>query len=248
MSVSQFKGFLPQYGGCEARAVAILAGEWEEKEKTALLVGQYVHAWNDGSLGEFIEKYRPEIYTRQNTLRADFVLADKIIETLRNDPLITKAREGEKEVIMTGELFGMPWKVMIDVYNPDLKVFADLKTCREIHRTEYNPAVKQRQNMIHLYGYDWQMASYAEIVRQNVGGDYFQPHIIAVSKEDPPDKALIYFGTEFIEETLQEMELFAPGVEAVWRGKVEPIRCDRCDYCRATKKLTRAVFYTEIGE
>ena len=143
MSCSLFKSFLPQYGGCEARSIAILAGEWEEKEKTALLVGQYVHAWNDGSLGKFIEKHRPEIYTRHNTLRADFVLADKMIETLKNDPLITKAREGEKEVILTGELFGMPWKCKIDIYNPALRTFTDIKTCREINRRYFNeqPAV-----------------------------------------------------------------------------------------------------------
>ena len=102
--------------------------------------------------------------------------------------------------------------------------------------------------MIELYGYDWQMAIYAEIEWQNrpLAIDYFQPHIIAVSKEDPPDKALIHFGTEFIEEAMTEIGLFASSVKAVWEGRVEPLRCEQCDYCRATKQLTRTVFYMDL--
>jgi len=251
MSNSLFKSFLPQYNGCEARAMAILAGDWQDQvDSKALLVGQYVHAWNEGALQEFIARHSAEINKRDGSPRAEFVQADQMIETLRNDPLITRAREGEKEVIFVGELFGMPWKIMIDVYNLELGVITDLKTCREIHRTEYNPVTRRRENMIQLYGYDWQMASYAEIVRLGTGGGkgWFAPHIIAVSKESPPDKELINFGTEFIKPTLDEMSLFAPGVRAVWTGEVEPTRCGKCDYCRATKVLTKAVHYTEIGE
>lgn len=248
MSVSLFKSFLPQYpGGCEARAVALLNGEWEEPDKDAFLLGGYVHAWNDGSLMEYMAK-NPGLFKPSGQLYAKYEIADKMIATLRNDLLITKAREGEKEVILTGELFGMPWKVMIDILNPKLRTIADLKTTREISRTQYNEVLRCRQNFIEFYGYDWQMAIYAEIERQNRGEvDYFKPHIIAVSKEDPPDKALIHFGTEFIPEVLADMELFAPGIKAVWEGRDEPIRCDKCDYCRATKVLTGTVFYKDVG-
>ncbi len=248
MSNSLFKSFLPQYDGCEARTMAILNRKWEKDDKDAFLLGGYVHAWNEGTLKEYIDKHYLELHQRNGSLYAKYKIADKMIETLRNDPLVEKAREGEKEVIMTGELFGMPWKCMIDIYNPDLKVFADLKTCREIHRTEWNPVTRQRENMIKLYGYDWQMAIYAEIEWQNrpLAIDYFQPHIIAVSKEDPPDKEIIHFGTEFIEKTLTEIGLFASSVKAVWSGRTEPLRCDRCDYCRATKQLTRTVFYMDL--
>ena len=78
-----FKG-LPPIRGMKPGPWLFWLAVGREKEKTALLVGQYVHFGNDGNLGEFIEN-TAEIYTRQNTLRADFVLADKMIETLRND-------------------------------------------------------------------------------------------------------------------------------------------------------------------
>lgn len=36
MSVSQFKGFVPAYGGCEAASVAKLSGEWVEPKRMPL--------------------------------------------------------------------------------------------------------------------------------------------------------------------------------------------------------------------
>ena len=91
------------------------------------------------------------------------------------------------------------------------------------------------------------MAVYAEIERQFRGGeDYFQPHIIAVSKEDPPDKEIIHFGTEFIPEVLSEMELYAERIKGLWQGEIEPIGCGSCSYCRSKKKLTGTVYYMDI--
>ncbi len=246
MGVSQFKGFLPRFGGCEAMAVARLKGEYTDPPNDAFLLGGYVHAWNSGNLQNYMAD-NPELFKQDGTLYAKFAIADDIINTLREDPLIEKARQGEKEVIMTGELFDMPWKIMLDIYTPALKVFTDLKTCREIGQTFWNAELKERINFILHWGYDWQMAAYAEIERQFRGGiGYFQPHIIAVSKEDPPDKEIIHFGTEFIPQALAEMELYAERIKRLWRGEVEPIGCGKCGYCRAKKRLTGTVYYLDI--
>lgn len=248
MGCTQFKSFIPRFRGCEAKAMAKLTGEYLEQDNDAFLLGNYVHAWNSGELQEFMMD-NPSLFKKDGTLYTKYAIGDLMIETLRNDPLIAKVREGQKEVIMTGELFGMPWKIMIDIYNPKLKVFTDLKTCREIHRTYWNEYLGERQNFIEFWGYDWQMAIYAEIERQNRGGEnYFSPHIIAVSKEDPPDKEVIYFGTDFIEQTLKEMEYYAERVKEVWEGKSKPERCGVCDYCRKTKVLSGTVFYKDVGK
>ncbi len=53
MSVSLFKSFLEEYNGCEARTMAVLNGSWEEIKPDSFLVGNYVHAWNQGTLEEF---------------------------------------------------------------------------------------------------------------------------------------------------------------------------------------------------
>lgn len=247
MSQSQFKSFLPQYGGCEAKAMAKLTGEYVDPDNDVFLLGGYVHAWNSGDLQDFMVD-NPSLFKRDGSLYAKYAIGDLMIEVLRKDPMVEKAREGDKEVIMTGELFDMPWKIMIDIYNPKLGVFTDLKTCREIHRTYWNEDLRERQNFIDYWGHDVQMAVYAEIERQQRSGEgYFAPHVIAVSKENPPDKEIIYFGTDFIKETLDEMKYYAKRVKEVWEGKAKPERCGRCDYCRATKMLTNTVFYKDIG-
>ena len=55
---TQFKEFVPELGGCEAKSMAKLRGEWEDKEKTAFLVGKYFHALNEGKVDQFIT-YKP---------------------------------------------------------------------------------------------------------------------------------------------------------------------------------------------
>jgi hypothetical protein len=237
MSVSQFKSFLQ----CEAKTMAYLNGEWKEEDKDAYLIGSYVHAWNEGNLEKFRQEH-PEMFKKDGSLYAKYQVADKMIKTLANDKLISKVREGQKEVVMTSELFGLPWKIMIDIYNPDKRVIADIKTTRKI-------ISNGGQSFIEYYDYFLQLAIYCEVERlynNRPEGDYFHPHIIAVSKETIPDKAAIYLGTEFIKDKLLEVEISIDRIKQLKLGEVEPIRCEECDYCKSTKQLERVIHYTEL--
>ena len=250
MSVSLFKSFLEEYGGCEARTMAVLNEEWEEPETDAFLVGSYVHAWNEGTLEKF-KKEHPEIHSSRGAtkgrLKKDFQIANKMIETLSRAKLIQKLREGQKEVVMWTDIFNIPWKCMIDIYNPKMKSFTDLKTTRSIHQKYWNQYEGIKQNFIEYYGYDIQMAIYAEIERLYTGAsDYLFPHIIAVSKEDIPDKAVIKMGTDFIEDALLNVSMKIERVKKVWKGKLEPTNCGKCDYCKATKELKEIIHYKEL--
>ena len=250
MGVSLFKSFLPKYGGCEAKTMAKINDEWQEPDNPAFLLGSYVHAWNEGNLQEFISQ-NPALFKKNGELYAKYAIGDDMINTLKNDPVAMKALEGQKEIIMTGELFGFPWKIMIDSYNPKAGAFTDLKTSREINKTYWNEYTREKENFITHWGYDWQMAVYAEIERQNRDSDeYLNPHILAVSKETPPDKELIVFDEDmdsFVEDTLNLMESDVPRVFEVWKGNTEPRRCGVCKYCRETKKITMPVHYMEVG-
>lgn len=249
MSVSQYKEFDIAHGGCEARAVAKLHGEWEDEEQTHFLVGSYIHAWNQGPehFRKFCEENKDFIYKKNGGMYAPFEQADKMIYKLKNDELVSKVREGEKEVIMTAELYGVPWKIMIDIYNPAMKSFADIKTVRSIYERIWNENRQARQTFIEYYDYFLQMAIYAEVERLNrQSEEYFAPHIIAVSKEEPPDIAVIYMGTDFIKDKLEEVELKLPYIMMLKNGEIKPQRCERCEYCRATKKLTKVIHYTEL--
>lgn len=242
-SVSQFKSFKE----CEAKTMAKLNGVLVDNKNDAFTLGSYVHLWSEGgNLGEFRVQH-PEMFKKDGDLKANFKVADKMIETLSKDPLIEKVREGQKEVIFTGELYGAKWKIMIDIYNPSSKYFADLKTTRSIQMKYWNEELRVKQNFIEYYDYLLQMAVYAEIERQNRGGeDYLQPHIIAVSKEEIPDKAVILVGTEFIKDKLLEVEALLPHFIRVKNGEEVPTRCEHCDYCRSTKQISKIIHYTEI--
>ena len=242
-SVSQFKAFRE----CEAKTMAKLNGEWTDGENDAFTLGSYVHLWSEGgNLGEFRAAH-PEMFKKDGTLLKKYEVADKMIQTLAEDPLIEKVREGQKEVIFTGELFGAPWKIMIDIYNPANGVFVDLKTTRNIKMKYWNEETRTKENFIEYYDYLLQMAVYAEIEKQNRGGkDYLQPHIIAVSKEEIPDKAVILVGNEFIQDKLLEVETLLPRFIKVKNGEEKPHRCECCDYCRSTKKIDKIIHYTEL--
>lgn len=243
MSVSQFKGFLPSYGGCEARSMAILNGEYERPYNQAFVEGHYVHAWNEGKLDEFKES-NPHLYSTRGAskgrLKSEFKHCDTIIEALESDELIMKVLDGKKEVIMTAELFGVEWKIMIDSYQPDLGttgVFADLKVMRSLDGKYWNNDAQMYENFIQHYGYDLQMGIYAEVERLNTNKEHWAiPHMVVATKENPPNKEILYFDYDSIQSSLNIVENNIERVKAVKSGEEEPIRCEKCEYCRLTKK------------
>ena len=113
MSVSQYKDFAGTYGrrGCEYTALKKLSGEWNPEKTTALLVGSYVDSYFEGTL-EVFKKENPEIFTKTGGLRAEYKKAEEIIKRIERDPFFMQCMSGEKQVIMTGDLFGTKWKII----------------------------------------------------------------------------------------------------------------------------------------
>jgi len=251
MSVSQFKGFIPAYDGCEARAMAELSGEYERPQKNAFDEGHYVHAWNEGTLDEF-KANNPDLYSSRGPtagqLKSNFQHCNKMIEVLESDPLVMKALAGRKEVILTFELFGIPWKVMLDSYQPNVGIFADLKALKEIDGKWWNKEAQCYENFIQHYGYNIQMAVYAEgEKRASDRKEWLIPHMVVVTKQDPPDHEIIYFDYDAIVSGLAIVEQHIERVKTVKSGEVEPVRCEKCDYCRDTKKISRIKHYSELA-
>ncbi len=106
MSVSQFKDFCGTYGKmpCEFTAMEKLKGRWEEPKSKALMVGSYVDSYFEGTLYTF-KKKNPDLFKRDGSLKAEFVKADEIIQRIERDSYFMKFMSGQKQVIMTGELF-----------------------------------------------------------------------------------------------------------------------------------------------
>jgi len=249
---------LKQSVKCEAQAMAQINGLYQMGSTESMLQGSYVHAWSEGNgaLERFIEEH-PEIMSSKGKnaggLKATFQICDKIIDVLKNDKAIYSIiSQCEKEIEFTGEIFGLPIKIKVDLLNRKKGYFADLKIVKSISEHSWSDEYRRKVNFIIDWHYDWQMAIYCEILKQNLG-EYLTPNIIAASKEKVPDKALITFETEkedsltqFVEFTLAEMKPYILRLKDLKEGKAEPIRCEKCDWCKSTKEITEPIYWLDL--
>lgn len=235
LSYSQLKAFL----ACEAAAMYAD----REPPTTAMLTGSYVDAWFEGTLDKF-QAENPQIFKKDGSLKADYQTAEKIIHRVQEDEMFMRYMSGEKQVIMTGEIAGAPYKIKMDSYHAG-KAIVDLKCMRDMnYRWSDDTACKLP--FVEAFGYDMQAAIYREIVRQNTGNTL--PYFLAVAtKEDPPDIALAGIPAEVLDEKLRFVEEITPHIQAVWEGQIPPHRCGVCAYCRRTKKITEILDYRELG-
>lgn len=230
-SVSQYK----QFKKCEASAMAQINGEWDRPMTTALLVGSYVDSWFEGTLDMFKADH-PEIFKMsrgERQLKSDFLQAENIIKFLQKDRMFMRYMSGKKQVILTKELFGAPWKIKMDSYHNDKIV--DLKVMRSMERVG-------GKSFVEHWGYDLQMAIYSAVEGRDLA-----TYLAVATKEDPPDKEIISIPRWRRIELLEEVERSMPHLIAVKAGEIPPKRCGRCEYCRATKVLTEPIDFELVG-
>lgn len=252
MGATQFKNFLT----CEAAALADIQGKYRTEPTTSMLVGSYVDAHFSGTLPVF-QAQHPEIFKRDGSLKAEYQRANDIIARMEDDELYMLLMRGEKQVIRTGEINGVPFKIKIDS-------LLDAETCREIVQRfpdmasvmgpcdgaivdqkvmrdtadVWSEEDRIRVPFVEGWGYDLQGAIY-----QAVEGNML-PFILAVgTKEDPPDLSAVYLSDDHLEAKLHEVEDKVPRFQAIKEGKEPPVRCEKCAYCRATRKLSHAISY-----
>lgn len=242
LSVSQYKDFAE----CEVLAMAKLNGEYVEEKSKALLIGSYIDAYFSNELDEF-KAENPQIFKKDGTLLKDFEKANEIIKVIEDDPLLMKYLGGKKQVIFTGIINGVPFKIKIDSLLP--YAIVDQKIMSSIRELvwKYDKKTKRNRQMdfVEAYGYDIQGAVYQFITKQNLGEQL--PFILApTTKEESPDKALIQIDQEYLDKALEEVKENAPRYQAIKLGLIEPIGCGNCPVCRAKIKLTEVVSYKAL--
>lgn len=238
MGASQFKAFMK----CEASALAEIKGEHIREKSVALLVGSYVDAHFEGTLDIFIAQH-PEILLKSGGLKSDYQYANYIIERIERDPLFMEYMSGKKQVIYSGEIQGVPFKIKVDSDFEDKIV--DLKIMKDFAPV-WNDDAHAKQNFVEAWGYDIQGAIYQEIKRQNTGKKL--PFIIAgATKEKPePDIGLFEIPQSDLDFAMQTVTDNVNRFERIKQGLEEPTRCESCPYCRRTKKLTAVRDYKEL--
>lgn len=254
MSCSQYQSFCE----CEAKAMAKLQGRWTDPDKEAFLVGNYFHTFFEGPEAheQFVREHFDKIFktkvikgkkgepdqTVVTGKYAPYEQADKMIEVAQNDPLIRSLIElpGENEKIMTGELWGVPWRIRLDKYVPDGRMIIDWKTVANISELKWSEALHEKVTFIDAYGYMMRAAVYTEIEKQNAHSSEDAPFIIvAISKQDPPDKEALYLNhRQRYDYELEQIKKRLGMIQMIKAGRIKPKRCGCCDYCRATKVLS----------
>lgn len=244
-SISQYKRFKE----CEARALAELRGDWTNtRDNTALLVGNYVHSYfeSEAAHEEFKKLNGSEMISSRGTtkgqLKKDYLVAEQMIDALKNDYQFMKYYQGKKEEAVTGFLGSVEFKGKIDCLNVDRGYFVDIKTTKcSIDDTVWNG--QERVYWFEAYGYILQMAAYKTMLEAKYNKP-FRPIIYAVTKETPPDTRAI--AIENVDAMQLELDVLAQNIkrlDGVKKGIEKPKPCGHCEYCRANQLTQRVMIF-----
>lgn len=234
MSVSQFKDFLK----CPAMAMAKLSGEYAPEKSRALILGSFVDEMLTGdekSQAKFLAENRDELFKKNGDPYADVAQAMETVERVRKQPLMMHYLSGEHQVIMTGEIEGVPFKIKMDSFDPE-EYITDLKYMASLRSPNlFTP-------MIEYWGYDLQAFCYQEIVYQNTGKRlpfYFD----VATKEKPAHLAVGQISQWNIDKAGEVVRGNIVRFQKIKTGEIEADRCEDygCDYCTSTKIITEAI-------
>ena len=227
---------------CPARALAELRGEYTRPESAALLVGNYVDSYFEGKKyhNAFIKEH-PEIFnSRTKELKRDYLKADEMISRAESDPVFMSYITGERQKIFTGDINGIPFKCKLDFYVPGERI-VDFKTVKD-----FEPVYKADRGMVR-FAEAWHWPLQMAIYRHLVGGN-LPCYLACVTKQDPPDLAIIEIPPELMDAEMQALKAELPYFDAMRQGIIEPERCGKCVYCRSSRKLTGAVSLDEFND
>lgn len=248
MSVHQYLDFAGHMGvnGCENMAMAKLKGLYSEEPTKAMVMGSYCDSYFEGTLEQFKEEH-PDIFYKSGAnkgqLKADFQLCEKMIARCLEDEYFMQYMSGEKQVIMTANMLGCDWKIKIDSYIPDVAI-VDYKTSADIRKAwrvqDYGYA-----DFAEYWAYTIQMAVYQKVVEINTGKK-LPCYLAVVTKEEYPEIEIVYLDQVTLDNAFNEVKMNMPSVLAVKNEEVEPIRCEKCNYCKATKKLFKPVSHFDL--
>lgn len=266
MSVSQFKDFAK----CEAMAMAKLKGDYKQTGSSALFLGSFVDEMltgtkksqmkfivenrsdifqkssklskhTDEELACLLNDYLTNIFDAENKPYAEIVQALETIERIKKQPLMMQHFKSKHQVIMTGEISGVPFKIKMDNYKPG-EFIADGKYMASLRSPNlFEPMVK-------YWGYDIQGAVYQEIVYQNTG-ERLPFYLDIATKEKPAHLAVAEINQYDLDEALEMVKSKAPRFQAIKKGEIDPERCEEydCNYCTGTEIITEPIDSNFLG-
>ena len=121
---------------------------------------------------------------------------------------------------------------------------SDLKVMKDFSRV-WSDTFNSYTNFVEAYDYDIELALFQEIVFQNTGKK-LPCYLVAITKEDPADVGVFEIPQETLDKALKIIKNNLPRIKQILNNETEPGRCEKCYYCRMTKKA-RVLPYTLAG-
>lgn len=233
MSASQFKAFHK----CEAKAMAELSREYIREESVALLQGKMFDAYFDGSITTFVGDNTSLLCKQNGDYYAHTQAVVNAFVRVREEPEYMRLASGEQQVIMTGMIQGVPFKIMIDSLLPD-ECIVDRKLMAGFPDAWIDG---ERLPWWMAWGYDYQAAIYQYVYQQNTGIK-LPFRLAAVSKEKEPDVRICEFRQDTLDNALGEIMACVERYHAIKKGDIEAEACGECDWCRRTRRITRGEY------
>jgi len=174
-------------------------------------------------------------------LKSDFKLAENICNYIDANERISNFLSGEKQVIMTGEIEEIPFKIKMDSYIQGVLI-ADLKVMRSV--TDSNG---DYYDFLTSYGYITQLACYQEIVYQNTG-ERLPVYIVAVTKETPINSVIIQIPQNQLELEMIEVREKLSHLYKVKLGEIEAEGCGKCKACIEARTETELINFEDLLE
>lgn len=233
--------FVKEMMSCPARAMASLHGAYERPESSALLIGAYVDAAFTGDAAEQFTRDHPALWSKKTgAMKADVAKAKRMIDRASEDALFMEYMRGDKQTIKTGVIGGLPFKGKFDVYWPGKRI-VDLKTVKDMEPV-YAPG-QGRITFAEYWNWPLQMAIY-----QALEGNGLPCYLAVITKQDPPDIAVIALPQHMLDAEMEVLLERLPYFDAMRSGIIEAVRCEKCAYCRSTKRLTGPIALDEMRE
>jgi len=257
MTCSQYSAFLE----CPTAAYhRFILGDVKKEDYKAFVDGNFAHSHFESkeSHHAFIDSHPEIISSRGKTagkMKVEYQNWYNSFKDAEKDESWMKYMRGQKEAIFTGELCGMQWAVKADVINDEEGFCSDFKFMKELDGeywmgfdfdTDGNilpPGTKEsfayHKNILvpfyEKYIYWRRFAVYRHILHKATGKAY-EMYMPCLSKEIPANRAVYAFNNagRFLIE-LQEIQRNLPLIKEQRNGN-DLTRCEKCTYCRASKK------------
>lgn len=234
-SVSQYKNFK----SCSLKALHDLEVP-DTTYKSAFLEGHLFEELVAGDPKLFMAQHPEMISSRGSTagqLKSEFQKVVNAAEKFNSQKFFKDIIEKcEKQVILTGEICGVPVKCCLDLFDRETFSIYDIK-CMKDFNEQWSKEEKRYIPWYYAWGYVLQLAVYREIVKQNFAKEPKEIALLAATKEEIPDIQAIKFDTELLDIELEDFRHDIRLYDEIKKGRIKATPCNCCSYCKTIKEI-----------